>query len=122
MKVNLKLQEELVKAVSNVYFSNGKPRPAFLGTNASEKSKHIIEGVVHIVNLTEQEEKFVYILVGNEEATEAFGNYDDKTYLDSFEFEVGKYSRSLLDFSLLKKIETYGSYVIISEEEYNNLK
>ena len=63
--------------------------------------------------------KYSYILVSDEETTQYVGggNYD----LEDILFEIGKYDTSKLDFSLLGKIETYGSYLIITEEEYNIL-
>ena len=73
---------------------------------------------------------FKYIAVGTEESLMIFAQLDktDKEALTDFineyetDYEIGKYAINLLDISLLKKIEDWGSYSILSYEEYEMLK
>ena len=67
---------------------------------------------------------FTYIMVGLEQATLDYPKMKLADWLECYhaEFEVGKYADNLLDKSLLKKIEDYGSFIFLTEEEYNNLK
>jgi len=75
--------------------------------------------------------KYVYVMVGNEDATSSFTDLGtdatDEAKEEFFEdyahdYEVGKYRTDLLDLSLLKSIEDWGSYIILSEEQYNFLR
>ena len=71
---------------------------------------------------------FSYIMIGSEDATMWYSrlseSYTFENWQEEFgsDIEVGKYADNLLDKSLLKKIEDYGSFIFLDEKEYNTLK
>jgi len=71
---------------------------------------------------------FTYIMIGSEDATMWYSRLSDTYTLENWkeefgsDIEVGKYANNLLDRSLLKMIEDYGSFVFLDENEYNTLK
>ena len=71
--------------------------------------------------------EYVYVMVGNEDATSSFTDLgtnatdeDKDNFFDEYahDYEVGKYRKDILDLSLLEAIENWGSYIILNEEQY----
>lgn len=84
-------------------------------------------GMLSTYLIENQPKTFVYIMIASEECSMAYSRLVDgelDAWIEEYvnDYTVGKYANNLLDKTLLKNIEDFGSFIFLTEEEYKKIR